>query len=257
MSTISKALQWAHRYDSKAYPAVPEMPWTRVKKKTSVFYTDDEERRVVDYLLTVENPHYAFLVLVLVSTGVRPSELWEMLPEQVLDGWLVIGREDRLTKTNSMRFVPIRPDLEEPLRFLLTKGLPKYGTFADALQRAREACGIAARKTPYKLRHTALTRLGSAGVSLATIQELAGHSAIQTTIQYLHVEPHTVREAANVLWNRGAMVGQLAVRTPEDADCLPPAGASSIGPRNALKILRLERAVPVRPRPPAPPANRH
>ena len=49
LSTISKALQWAHRYDPKACPAVPEMPWTRVKKKTSVFYTDDEERRVVDY----------------------------------------------------------------------------------------------------------------------------------------------------------------------------------------------------------------
>lgn len=49
----------------------------------------------------------------------------------------------------------------------------------------------------YDLRHTALTRMAMAGIDLATLKELAGHSQIQMTMRYVHPTPEHKRRAMN------------------------------------------------------------
>lgn len=43
--------------------------------------------------------------------------------------------------------------------------------------------------TPHDLRHTALSRLVAEGVDLRTVQEIAGHESITTTLRYVHLMP--------------------------------------------------------------------
>lgn len=59
---------------------------------------------------------------------------------------------------------------------------------------ARRAC--VARFTPHDLRRTFATQLEEAGVSLAVIQEMMGHSDIRTTEKYLRIRERRLAAAA-------------------------------------------------------------
>jgi integrase len=53
--------------------------------------------------------------------------------------------------------------------------------------------------TWHDLRHTFISRLVMAGVSLAIVQRLAGHSDPKMTQRYTHLAPQTVQDAVNTL----------------------------------------------------------
>ena len=68
---------------------------------------------------------------------------------------------------------------------------------AEALRRS----GLTKPATPHTLRHSFATHLLDSGYDIRTIQELLGHSDVQTTMTYTHV------------LNRGGR----GVRSPADA----------------------------------------
>jgi site-specific recombinase XerD len=51
----------------------------------------------------------------------------------------------------------------------------------------------------YDLRHTFGSRSAMAGVDLATLKELMGHSNISTTMRYVHPTPEHKKEAVSKL----------------------------------------------------------
>jgi integrase len=51
----------------------------------------------------------------------------------------------------------------------------------------------------HSLRHTALTRLGAAGVDVFTLQRIAGHSSITMTEKYVHPTPMALEDAIGKL----------------------------------------------------------
>ena len=81
-------------------------------------------------------------------------------------------------------------------------------TIQRVFKHARDAAGIDKPATPHSLRHSFAIHLLEAGVNLKHIQELLGHSSIQSTMIYLKLAPECTK----------------AVRSPIDRlPSLPPA----------------------------------
>jgi site-specific recombinase XerD len=75
--------------------------------------------------------------------------------------------------------------------FVVLKGLRRGEPLSAAgldeiLDGARRRAGLA-RATCHQLRHTCLTRLRKAGMSLEAVQAQAGHASIESTRIYLHL----------------------------------------------------------------------
>jgi site-specific recombinase XerD len=84
-----------------------------------------------------------------------------------------------------------RPDADTDRLFLVLKGprrghpLSAYG-LDEVMDGARHRAGLA-HASCHALRHTCLTRLREAGMSLEAVQAQAGHANIETTRLYLHL----------------------------------------------------------------------
>ena len=91
-----------------------------------------------------------------------------------------------------------RPSVDIPQIFLVLKG-PRRGqplsvsglnTIIAHHRRLAQTPGL----TCHRLRHTCLTMLHEAGMSLEALQQQAGHQSINTTRVYLHLSNKTLRE---------------------------------------------------------------
>ncbi len=93
--------------------------------------------------------------------------------------------------------------------FMSQTGEPIQGRIVNRiLNRVVKKAGLEGRGiTPHALRHTFATHLIRNGTDIRTVQELLGHSDIQTTARYLHSDTRTKQTAVGKL--RG-LLGRLA-----------------------------------------------
>jgi integrase len=209
LAALSGALKWAFQREIIANK--PHIPWPKVTQSPKQFFRPKEEAAIVAYFLDRGNIMMAVVVRVLATTGIRVGELLRLQPENVVDGFVLVGDWEGGTKTGDSRYVPIDESLEQPFRQVLEAGLPSYIGIKKYLRRATEACGIDQRKTPHKLRHTAATRLTQAGVQTFVIQEFMGHKSLTTTRGYVSIEPETLKVAAKMRGAGGGLEGDQGV----------------------------------------------
>ena len=186
----------------------------KLKKSLPTFLTSDEVERLFGVIDTSTPPGYRdrTMLELFYSSGLRVSELIDLKMGNV-------HRKDMIIlvfgKGSKERVVPYSDDAAQYLHHYLDRmrhRLIKQGDFNEfvfinnrggkftrqgvwkKLKQFATAAGITKDVSPHKLRHTFATHLLEGGADLRSVQMLRGHSSINTTEIYTHVEQNAIKK---------------------------------------------------------------
>ena len=178
------------------------MPLIRAPKTLPRVLSPDEVNVLMGALRTFRD---RAMVEAMVLGGLRRSEVLGLRFEDIKPGERRVfvadgkGGHQRLVPVSSRFFVTLAAylDTERPEAastdqvFVVLKGPNRGGPLTargldEVLRGARHRAGLS-HGTCHQLRHTCLTRLREAGMSLEAIQAQAGHRSIESTRIYLHL----------------------------------------------------------------------
>jgi integrase len=183
----------------------------KIAQQQYEFFTKEEAKFVLKNTYGILHE----MILVCLKTGVRFGELkglrWEDINWETreLNVCRSIYRNSvGSTKGNKSRKIPLVSDVCSSLGVRRKKAGyifldKKNETLKDTtckywMTQAYKKIGV--KKIGWHiLRHTFASHLAMAGAPIKAIQELLGHSDIQTTMRYAHLTPSTLREAINLL----------------------------------------------------------
>lgn len=107
------------------------------------------------------------------------------------------------TKNKTARVLPITPAIKTLLINRSGSGMPFRGLNKDNVDhvwaRCREACGISKQVCIHSIRHTVISRLVDADVSILKIMQFVGHKRIETTKRYTHLSATALTDCAKAL----------------------------------------------------------
>ena len=168
-------------------------------KKTDYLPTVLSKQEIGRMLKETTNPKHNFLICLMYSAGLRVSETVKIrMRDFDLDRNLIMvrcgkGAKDRSTLL-SEKLVPIlkkQMTLKKPTDYLFTDaGCSGHLTTMSAekvVKKAAKLADIAKNVSCHSLRHSFATHLLEAGISIRYIQELLGHSKLETTQIYTKV----------------------------------------------------------------------
>lgn len=176
--------------------------WLRYQRNRIRWFTQEEENRILDYM---ESP-YKELIKTLIDTGMRRTEALTLKVENID----LHGRKISLWKTKNKkpRIIPMTDKVHEIMEKQLRgkhNGQLVFGVTVSQLynrwEEMKQALGY--QDDPdcvlHACRHTCATRLIKKGVKLPLIQKWLGHSSINTTMRYAHLDDDDLFEAVKVL----------------------------------------------------------
>lgn len=179
-------------------------------KHLPVVLTKDEVR---DLLKATKLGRNRLLLQFIYSSGVRVSEAVDMKADYVnlkeRLGKVKSGKGDKdriiILSKNWCRLAKKyldRKKVKSPFLFSKKNGKPlSPDTVQRVVRAAAKRAGIQKEVTPHTLRHSFATHLLEAGVNIRNIQELLGHSNLNTTQIYTHVSTEQLKKVASPLDN--------------------------------------------------------
>lgn len=203
LHALSAVLTWAHQ--RRLLEHKPYVPVRAAKSERLLTVPEDLEDTLLQWIEgNCGTPNAAFVIRVLIETGLRRSELWKLRPDQVTweqdenqdeHGWLTLEPEQ--TKTDEARLVWVPADMARKLKGLVQgNALPKAYRVYRIFKRAVKACGANADLTLHSLRHTRATRMLGSGVDSLIVAKSLGHRSLATTKKYVHPGKAVLAEAA-------------------------------------------------------------
>lgn len=164
------------------------------------FYSLDELKRLYWASYAYEDTWKLFA-----NTGMRRNEgLYLELKDIRPSSILIQSREASPTKSRKWREVPLNDAAQAAIEALRRTAAAPYllaRVRPESFTRAFESCAnrVALPGSLHSLRHTFVSHLVMAGVDLPTVQKLAGHASITTTMRYAHLAPeHKTRAVQKI-----------------------------------------------------------
>ena len=177
----------------------PKASFAKIPQTLPKYLTNQDimnKLKLIDKSTIIGLRDYA-MILFLYATGVRVSELLSIKRDDITDNWIKI----LFAKGSKQRVIPIarialeafrnyisnRKDNSEFL-FLNYKGNPI--SRISVFKITKKYCGV----SPHIFRHSYATSLILGGADLMVVSELLGHSNIETTQIYTHIEQQHLKE---------------------------------------------------------------
>jgi len=216
VSALRVMLVNAAEYRASGLTAVPELKApARKKGGRKRFFSAQEEAAILDTLAVWGKGDHADCVTVLIQTGLRPVELYAIERQDVLPSpqhkhgvLMIYGREGNGTKNGENRSVPMTARAAEVVYRRLaemdsTSNTALVFPFNNRWMRhtwdnVRDHLGMSddPQFVTYTCRHTCASRMVMQGIPLPVVQQWLGHSNITQTMNYAHLSPTTLFNAA-------------------------------------------------------------
>ena len=192
----------------------PKAPLIReVSKPRGIINSFEEEDAILSALRAWGKETEAFIIQVLVTSGMRAGELGKIRPSQITNGRIHFEADQ--TKNDTARTVYIGDDMADRLRSIIVAGVvPDRFQLLRLFKRATKSLGLSDNLVIHSLRHTRNTRLRKQGVDLKVRMKMLGHKSIITSMRYDHVDDGDQLEAAKKV---EAARGQI----PENGKVIP------------------------------------
>ena len=187
-----------------------QVPFVRFAKKPRTLPTILSPGEVKRLLEAEVDPFKRTMFRTAYACGLRIQELLHLQPQDIDSERMVLWV--RGGKGGKDRALPMCNTLLEELRTHWKCYRPKTYLFANpqgepwcasgiqrAFQIARSRSGLTKPATPHTLRHCFATHRLEAGMDLATLQRLMGHSDLSTTLRYLHLRSEHLRKSSSLL----------------------------------------------------------
>lgn len=175
---------------------------TRVEKRVRKSLTLEELELMRD---ACQTPRERCMLELFYSSGMRLAELGSV--DMPMLDWSdnsirVIGKgnKERIvrfsekTKVYIKKYLAVRGSFEDPALFIRSKSPhTRMGrrSIEQEIGRIAERAGLDKHVFPHLLRHSFATQGSRSGMSITTIQELMGHSKIETTMGYVDTDQET------------------------------------------------------------------
>jgi len=176
-----------------------KIPMAKVPKNLPKYLSLDEiisGLELIDRSTLLGLRDYA-LILFLYASGCRITEALSVQRSDILDGWLKI----RFAKGEKERVVPLAPMATEALdKYLKEQSMESSYLWLN--YKGEQLSRISAYKivkrylnvSPHVLRHSFASSLIIGGADLRVVQELLGHSSLETTQIYTHIQKKNLED---------------------------------------------------------------
>jgi integrase len=190
---------------------LPRIKKLKVPPQKFDFLTPEESEQLLEH---AEGIWYRLLLLAL-KTGMRQGELlaltWQNInweTKLITVSQSMYNDEITSTKSNQIRHINMTSDVVDclyPIRkknsFIFSDEEDKHFSrwrINETLERICKKANLR-RITCHVLRHSFASHLSMAGASIQSIQQLLGHSDIQTTMRYAHLNQSVLKSCINLL----------------------------------------------------------
>lgn len=188
-----------------------DISWTprpKGEQRLPVVLSPSEVRKLID---SISNLKHRVLLMTTYSGGLRVSETRHLKIPDIDSKRMVIrvhqgkGKKDRYTLLSRVLLEELRHYYREyrPVIWLfpgMKEGSPiSSQTIQRVINRSKKKAGILKAATVHTLRHSFATHFLEQGGDVFELQELLGHSSLNTTRLYVHIQRKSFQKILNPL----------------------------------------------------------